>query len=138
MEKQICCLQLEDGTILDKDVKIGVAYLEAWRTIMVISGSDSFIIVSALLTSVISQEQNDELTAIPSWEEVTCVVKSLSSRKAWRPNSFNGQFLKSSWDIISLDIMRFIQYFFLNELDMEVLNKNYMLPIPKFPWAYTI
>lgn len=66
MERQIHCLYLEDGTILDKDAKIGVAYLEAWCNIMGISSTDSLIIVSTLLISVISQEQKDEVTAIPS------------------------------------------------------------------------
>lgn len=42
-----------------------------------------------------------------------------------------GNFFIISWEIISLDFIRLIQAFFMHQLDLQNINKNYLLPIPK-------
>ena len=51
------------------------------------------------IPSLVNEEDNALLTALPSFEELKEVVFSISTHSAPRPDGFNGVFFQKSWDI---------------------------------------
>ena len=64
-------------------------------------------------------------------EEINAVVKDLPLDKSPGPDGFNNEFFKSCWDIIKVDVFRFIQDFHAGQISIESLNTSYITLIPK-------
>ena len=67
------------------------------------------------LVSLFGQRQNsdifDKLELPFTEEEIDAVVKDLPTDKSPGPDGFNNEFLKSCWDIIKGDVLKFIYDF---------------------------
>ncbi|VFQ73116.1 unnamed protein product, partial [Cuscuta campestris] len=65
------------------------------------------------LPSLLSDEDNTMLTALPTLEEVKNAIWNLDSNSASGPDGYNGVFFRTTWDIIKEDMLKASQEFFL-------------------------
>jgi hypothetical protein len=79
----------------------------------------------------LSSNQNEGLVRSFSEEEVRCVVDEAEGNKSPRPDGFNFSFIKSSWGIISGDIMAFLEEFHANAKLPKALTSYFIALIPK-------
>ena len=73
----------------------------------------------------------DNLELPFSEEEINDVVKDLPLDKSPGPDGFKNELYKSCWDIIKVDVLRFIQDFHAGQISIESLNTSYITLIPK-------
>lgn len=73
----------------------------------------------------------DSLVLLFSVAEIENVIKIMPSDKAPGPDGFNGLFIKKCWPIISADIFRLFQDFFLGTVNLAPINGSYIVLIPK-------
>ncbi|XP_057791251.1 uncharacterized protein LOC131008384 [Salvia miltiorrhiza] len=87
--------------------------------------------VEAILDQVISDQQNDMLSAIPNEEEITAAVFQMDSNSSPGPDGFSGKFFHHCWDIIKKDICRAVITFFSKSYLPLGCNANTLILIPK-------
>ncbi|XP_060178061.1 uncharacterized protein LOC132607994 [Lycium barbarum] len=81
--------------------------------------------------SMISKEQNEELVANPTKDEVKQAVFGLNSESACGPDGFTGLFFQKCWDIVGDDIFHMVWDFFREfELSRYITHINLVL-LPK-------
>ena len=73
----------------------------------------------------------DKIRVLLTEEEVNAVVKELPLDKSPGPDGFNNEFLKSCWDIIKGDVLKFIYDFHAGHISLESLNTSFITLIPK-------
>ena len=87
------------------------------------------------LVSLYGQRQHSDIFAnleLPfTVEEIEAVVHALPNDKSPGPDGFNNEFLKSCWDIIKGDVLKFIYDFHSEQFSLESLNTSYITLIPK-------
>ena len=87
------------------------------------------------LDSMFGQRQGSEIfdnLELPFIEEeIDVVVKDLPTDKSPGPDGFNNEFIKSCWDIIKGDVLKFIYDFHAGQISLESLNTSYITLIPK-------
>ena len=87
------------------------------------------------LVSLFGQRQDSEIfdnLEFPfTEEEIEAVVKDLPTDKSPGPDGFNNEFLKSCWDIIKGDVLKFIYDFHAGQFSLESLNTSFITLIPK-------
>jgi hypothetical protein len=72
-----------------------------------------------------------ELSSPFTHSKIDEVVRHMPLDKSLGPDGFNGQFLKSCWNIIKHDIYRLCNDFYEGNLDLESINMGYITLIPK-------
>jgi len=83
------------------------------------------------IPKVITGDQNEMLTRLPSKEEVKEVVFALNNDSASGPDELSGHFFQTCWDIIKEDITNMVKAFFCGqELPRFITHTNLVL-IPK-------
>ncbi|XP_062014798.1 uncharacterized protein LOC133731445 [Rosa rugosa] len=90
-------------------------------------------LVSNVIPSLVTEEENCALTSVPLSEEIWAVVKSMDLDSAPGPDGFSGQFFVSCWEIVGADvIMRYNISLLLDDLsDMVssfISNGSWDLP----------
>ncbi|XP_026416443.1 uncharacterized protein LOC113311863 [Papaver somniferum] len=83
------------------------------------------------LPTVITEEDNNLLTAIPTDEEIFSILKKMESWSAPGPEGFQDGFYKSQWNIIGEDVCNMVKDFFSNKNMSLSLNKTYISLILK-------
>ncbi|XP_020179632.1 uncharacterized protein [Aegilops tauschii subsp. strangulata] len=87
------------------------------------------------LVSLYGQRQHSDIFAnleLPfTAEEIEAVVHDLPNDKSPGPDGFNNEFLKSCWDIIKEDVLKFIYDFHAGHISLESLNTSFITLIPK-------
>jgi hypothetical protein len=73
----------------------------------------------------------DELKIPFSNTEIDDAIKGLSNEKSSRPDGFNNEFIKSSWNIIGADIEKVIKDFYDGNICLESINSSYINLTPK-------
>ena len=79
----------------------------------------------------ISQQQNSELVAPFSEEEVRGAIWDCGSDKSPGPNGINFNFIKKFWQLIKSDILRFLDEFYANGIFPRGCNASFLALIPK-------
>ncbi|KAL6206762.1 hypothetical protein ACLB2K_024009 [Fragaria x ananassa] len=95
-------------------------------------------LVSKLIPSLVSVEDNDILTVIPSFEEIKLVVFSMDPDSAPGPDGYKGHFYHACWGFIGLEVVNAVQSFFQTGYILPNLNCSHVALIPKVPEADTI
>lgn len=72
-----------------------------------------------LFTSAITPEENAFLISIPSYEEISDIVRHLNSLKSLGPDGLNGLFFKFAWEVVSSDVIHLLRSFFSNDIDLS-------------------
>ena len=139
MVTNIITLLHANGSLLTEPMEIKNHMLEYFENLF--SSSNNITntnLVQSVIPSLITQDDNDILSAIPSWEEIKKAVFSLDPSSAPGPDGFNGLFYQTCWSIIQADICKAITQFFVQSWILPCLNSNFLTLIPKSPNADTI
>jgi hypothetical protein len=92
-------------------------------------------LIGNVIPSLVSDNENNILTAIPDSEEIKQAVFTLSGDSAPGPDGFGGCFYQTYWDIVAPDVCLAVQYFFQNNHLMRNYNSSNVVLIPKFKGA---
>ena len=68
--------------------------------------------VCEVIQPMVTDSENDLLSALPTDEEIKEAVFSLSASSAPGPDGFPGFFYHHCWDIVSFDVIQFVKQFF--------------------------
>ncbi|KAL6219812.1 hypothetical protein ACLB2K_007571 [Fragaria x ananassa] len=92
-------------------------------------------LVDSIIPSMVTEEENNFLTTIHSPEEILKAIKVMDLDSAPSPDGFNGYFFASCWDIIGIDVVNAVQYFFVNGQLLASFNYGLIILIPKVEHA---
>ncbi|KAM6546692.1 hypothetical protein CsatB_027428 [Cannabis sativa] len=79
----------------------------------------------------ISSSANDDLSKVPSNEEIREAVFCLHPLKAPGPDSFSGCFYRKYWDVVGLNLCATVKEFFSSGVMDSKLNSSFICLIPK-------
>ncbi|KAH6818323.1 hypothetical protein C2S51_001926 [Perilla frutescens var. frutescens] len=88
-------------------------------------------LVDKLIPQLITNEQAQNLTTIPSMVEVHSAVLALDANSAAGPDGYTGKFFHESWDIITVGVHRAVVEFFSFGILSPGLNSSFLVLIPK-------
>lgn len=92
-------------------------------------------LIEQVVPSLVSNDDNDLLTIIPSHEEIKSTVFAMNGDGAPGPDGFRGCFYQAFWDVVGEDVCNFVCQFFSQGWLWPNLNSNLVVLIPKFPSA---
>lgn len=92
----------------------------------------------SLIPSIVTEEENLSLIAMPSEKEITAVVFSIDPTSAPGPDEFSGLFYQTCWDIIRSDVCGFVLQFFAFGKIYRNLNSSFVALIPKMEGANSV
>ncbi|KAL6138078.1 hypothetical protein ACLB2K_063364 [Fragaria x ananassa] len=69
-------------------------------------------LVSRVIPSLVTEEENNRLIEVPSSDEIWSAIKYMDPDSAPGPDGFNGHFFVSCWDIVGRDVVAAVQYSF--------------------------
>ncbi|KAL6182579.1 hypothetical protein ACLB2K_043998 [Fragaria x ananassa] len=95
-------------------------------------------LVSKVIHSMVTLEENTMLTSVPLSEEIWAAVKSMDPDSASGPDGFNGYFFVSCWDVVGADVVKAVQYFFQHGYLAPSFNSGIIILIPKVDHADSI
>ncbi|KAL6194794.1 hypothetical protein ACLB2K_035870 [Fragaria x ananassa] len=95
-------------------------------------------LVSRVIPSMVTEEENASLTSVPLPEEIWGAVKSMDLDSAPGPDGFNGHFFVSCWDIVGVEVIKAVQYFFTHGQLSASFNSGLIILIPKVDHADSI
>ncbi|GKV36996.1 hypothetical protein SLEP1_g45072 [Rubroshorea leprosula] len=79
----------------------------------------------------ISQLENDHLVGAFSEEEIDAAVRECDSSKAPGPDGFNFVFVKNVWELIRVDVIKFLHEFHKNGKLVRGLNTSFIVLVLK-------
>ncbi|XP_049405051.1 uncharacterized protein LOC125868449 [Solanum stenotomum] len=80
---------------------------------------------------MVNQEQNNNLTAMPTIEELKEIVFSMNPNSAAGLDVMNGYFFQKCWQIIKNDVFGVIQVFFCGEIIPKYFSHSCIVLLPK-------
>ncbi|PNY05480.1 ribonuclease H [Trifolium pratense] len=95
-------------------------------------------IVRDIIPQLVTNEDNVMLTKVPSNEEIKAEVFAMNSDGAPGPDGFGGHFYQFFWEVVVLDVIQLVQYFFTSGKLNSNLNANLMILILKTPEAINV
>ncbi|KAL6124822.1 hypothetical protein ACLB2K_077331 [Fragaria x ananassa] len=131
INKSICSLTINDEIIIDMSA-IETHVVQHFEKAFT---SDPSIVntglVERLITCMVSEEENSDLLALPSYQEIHDTVMCMDGFSAPGPYGFNGSFYKFCWPIVDSDVVMVVRSFFENGYIMPHFNSNVITLIPK-------
>ncbi|XP_019155176.1 PREDICTED: uncharacterized protein LOC109152048 [Ipomoea nil] len=82
---------------------------------------------------LVTEEDNELLTAMPEVEEVKAVVMQMNSTSAAGPDGFSGAFYKACWDIIQDDVVSMVRSYFAGWEFTRAITHTSIVLLPKKP-----
>jgi len=92
-------------------------------------------IVARVVPTIVSEDDNIALTAMPLLEEIKKAVFGLNVDGAPGPDGFGAHFYQCFWDIVAVDVVSSVQEFFYTGVLAPNLNANVLVLIPKITGA---
>ncbi|WMV28797.1 hypothetical protein MTR67_022182 [Solanum verrucosum] len=83
------------------------------------------------IPKMITNEQNEKMTRLPSAEEVKYVVFELNGDSAGGLDGFSGEFFQCCWDIVGEDITRLVRAFFCGQELPKFKTHTNLVLLPK-------
>ena len=88
--------------------------------------------------SILTNEQNQDLIAPFSKEEVRSAIRGLNLEGALGPDGIPVFFYLKCWDVVGAEVMSTIEDFRSGQCNMDCLNKAYIILLPKVEGAKQI
>ncbi|KAL6225674.1 hypothetical protein ACLB2K_004523 [Fragaria x ananassa] len=79
-------------------------------------------LVSRVIPSLVTEEENNRLIEVPSSDEIWSAIKSMDPESAPGLDGFNGHFFVSCWDIVGRDVVAAVQYFFRIDIASRIIS----------------
>ncbi|XP_019450480.1 PREDICTED: uncharacterized protein LOC109352716 [Lupinus angustifolius] len=92
-------------------------------------------LINDVIPSLVNEQDDSMLTALPSSFEIKNVVFSMNGDGAPSPDGFGGNFFHAFWDIVELDVCKSVGQFFKHGWILPNLNSNSVILILKFKEA---
>ncbi|KAL8555579.1 hypothetical protein ACS0TY_003398 [Phlomoides rotata] len=92
-------------------------------------------ILGEFIQPLIDPVENEMLTAIPGVDEIKRATFDMEPSSSPGPDGFGGSFYQTCWDIIALDVIAAVQFFFTTRHIPFGLNSSFVTLIPKNPGA---
>jgi hypothetical protein len=86
---------------------------------------------SLLFDISVSSEENQEICALPSKQEILSTLSSIGSTKAPGPDGFTTLFYKKYWDIVKHVVLRCVWNFFSTNHLLKEQNHTFIALVPK-------
>lgn len=80
----------------------------------------------------------EELTKIPSADEIKSILFNLPKSKSPGPDGFSSEFFISSWELVGQDLINAVRHFFLTSEMPRQVNATVISPIPKVNGASSL
>ncbi|KAH0655111.1 hypothetical protein KY290_030912 [Solanum tuberosum] len=80
---------------------------------------------------LVTQGQNEEISRVPSRDEVQTVINELNGDNTSGPDGFSGTFFQASWEIIGDDITKMVRAFFCGQRLPRFITHSNLVLIPK-------
>lgn len=94
--------------------------------------------VDNIISHSVMWQQAQNITTIPDGTEIRAAVFSMEGSSSSGPDGFGGIFYHTCWPIVSEDITRVVQTFFMKNYLPKGLNSNTVILLPKKEAAVTI
>ncbi|KAK3221689.1 hypothetical protein Dsin_008714 [Dipteronia sinensis] len=94
--------------------------------------------VDEIVPSLVSQEENSLLVAIPSADVICDAVFAMDALSALGPAGFSGRFFQCCWEIVSRDVILTVPDFLHSGVVTPGLNSNFIVLLPKMRDSITI
>lgn len=128
-QNKISHLTLNDGTIITSHQEKAHAFLNFYKGRM---GTSEGIQMAINLTELITPLAGlENLSNMPSRQELESIMKAMPIDKAPGPDGFNGMFMKKCWNIIAEDFYKLAREFFGLQSSIQNLNISFICLIPK-------
>ncbi|XP_055814172.1 uncharacterized protein LOC129883562 [Solanum dulcamara] len=124
-------IQNDEGNWLQGDDDIARAACDHFQNIF--TGEDTHIQEDALqcIPKLITDDQNRDLQALPTLEELRTVVFSMNPNSAAGPDGMNGKFFQECWEIIKEDLFRVVLSFFNGQTLPNYYTHTCLVLLPK-------
>lgn len=121
----------ENGVWVQGDDNIAQVACEHFKGIF--SGEEKRINEHTLasIPKMISQDQNNQITNMPSMDELKEVVFSMNPNSAAWPNGMNEYFYQKCWHIIKNDLMGVMQALFNGQMIPKYFSHSCIVLLPK-------
>ncbi|KAF9619826.1 hypothetical protein IFM89_009577 [Coptis chinensis] len=120
-------IQKSDGTILKQQQHIVLVFEAKYNPQAVIPN----VGLMELIPKLVTDEDNVNISAIPTSTEVKHAVFNMDSNSSPGPNGFQGTFYQTFWDIVGLDVSKAIISFFKDNKVPQGMNSNFLVLLPK-------
>ncbi|KAK3221988.1 hypothetical protein Dsin_009013 [Dipteronia sinensis] len=121
-----------------KMVELGVRLIGLTNVRTRIGDGEDLSIVDDIVPSLVSQEENSLLVAIPSADVIHDAVFAMDALSAPGPDGFSGRFFQRCWEIVGRDVILTVQDFFHSGVVAPGLNSNFIVLISKMRDSITI
>ncbi|XP_055826362.1 uncharacterized protein LOC129894731 [Solanum dulcamara] len=124
-------IQNDEGNWLQGDDDIARAACDHFQNIF--TGEDTHIQEDALqcIPKLVTDDQNRDLQALPTLEELRTVVFSMNPNSAAGPDGMNGKFFQECWEIIKEDLFRVVLSFFNGQTLPKYYTHTCLVLLPK-------
>lgn len=126
-------LEDEDGLMVYKEEQIGQVIMRYYTSLFTSVEGDREQTVNQAIQRLVSEEDNEKLTARPTPTEIHEAVLAIHADKAPGPDGFSASFFHSNWSTIGPDIVIEIQGFFDTGVLPPRINETNIRLIPKIP-----
>lgn len=109
---QITKIRSEQGLLLTDEADIGQGAVRVFEAQFKESKFTNDSSMLDLIPSLVTQEENEQMGAIPSEGEINEVVFQLNGTRAASPDGFTSLFFKECWDVVSKDVIKVVRAFF--------------------------
>ncbi|KAH0633200.1 hypothetical protein KY284_035986 [Solanum tuberosum] len=83
------------------------------------------------ITRMVTEEQNQNLKALPTKEESKQVVYSMNPNSAPGPDGFGGMFYQACWDIIQDELLEAVLAYFSGHIMPKFMSHSCLVVLPK-------
>lgn len=123
---------MENGSFVTNKNDIGLYFFFEYFQKLFTSSNPSFDDEpDSLFFPVISNVENNSICRIPNGNEIRKAISQLGLTKASGPNGFTGLFFKTYWNTIRINVILFVQGFFIQGFLLKVFNNTHLALIPK-------
>ncbi|XP_071909708.1 uncharacterized protein [Coffea arabica] len=120
-----------DGEWAEEEAQIGEAAVNFFQGLFSADGIQSPHHIMDHIPGLVSTQDNDMLSRIPSLEEVKGIVFSMDAESAAGPDGFTGKFFMVAWEVIAEDVYRAVVSFFCGAEIPRGIMATSMVLLPK-------
>ncbi|CAD6336936.1 unnamed protein product [Miscanthus lutarioriparius] len=131
----IRCIAVNEVQVTSHSAKVQ-ALTEHFRSVMGTAGQSNWQFDCNQLYQELTKA-TDMLTVPFTEDEARAAVKSMNQASAPGPDGFGPGFYKATWQTIKPDVMQFLSAFHDESVQLQRINRSYMVLIPKKPDANT-
>ncbi|XP_019242127.1 PREDICTED: uncharacterized protein LOC109222200 [Nicotiana attenuata] len=130
---QLNGIKTGNGVWIDDQEQLSTTAVDFYQRQFTNEGDASDFSLLNNVPSMVTMDQNLELSRMPTNEEVRAAVFELAGESASGPNGFTGLFYQTCWDVIGADIHNMVLHFYGGaSLPKSITHTNLVL-LPKKP-----